>query len=102
MDDLISKSKLIDLLMEEWTPNMSFDNLLRLIQKVPNQTVDEWISVKDRLPKKVGKYLTYTVFSTDKICSDLFFKDGVWYVDNGCYDLVIGEVTHWMPLVEPT
>ena len=80
--------------------------------------VQEWISVKDRLPEKDGAYLTLTsIFDTKRRFIDItyFAKDGslvdeyelagrknVWYF----YDLFGGCVstdraTHWMPMPEP-
>lgn len=80
-------------------------------------TVQEWISVKDRLPEKSGEYI---VCCDDSFCS---YGEGIWYqsgvvvcagVDVGInegicwewqengtiYDLD-GIVTHWMPLPKP-
>jgi hypothetical protein len=57
--------------------------------------VQEWISVKDRLPEKDGIYLTC---NKKKEYEFHFFQTGkrmwpaVWAEDG---------VTHWMPLPEP-
>ena len=77
--------------------------------------MQEWISVKDRLPEKDGAYLTVTSIFVDKrrfIDLTYFAKDGslvdeyelagrknVWYF----YDLFGGcvstdRVSHWLPL----
>jgi hypothetical protein len=54
--------------------------------------MNEWISVKDRLPEK-GK---------DVLCVDHrgafigCFSDGIWYDVDSCNV----PVTHWMPLPE--
>ena len=73
-------------------------------------TVQEWISVKDRLPDSNGQYI---VTACDEGCAA---GEGIWYDTvvvtaeyyNGCwtwyeggheYDLD-GIVTHWMPLPE--
>ena len=62
----------------------------------------KWISVKEKLPKKEGKYLIYTknltgykpleenIFIAIFYCNDWIFK---YWEDN--------DVTHWMPLPEP-
>lgn len=100
----MDKQRAITLLCQMYLPHFNDEEKEALsmgIEALEQTKNNGWVSVNDRLPKKNGKYLTYTIFSTDKICSDLFFKDDIWYVDNGCYDLVIGEVTHWMPLIEP-
>ena len=74
-------------------------------------TVQEWISVKDRLPDKDGCYI---VTACDEGCS---CGDGIWYDtvvteaehykgewswnENGTeYDITC-FVTHWMPLPQP-
>ena len=62
-------------------------------------TVQEWISVKDRLPDS-GKYvLAY--------CSDGLYGEGhyrayenKWYLSKITYKS-IPDVTHWMPLPKP-
>ncbi len=58
-------------------------------------TVQEWISVKDRLPEENGIYLTlnkkrqyeFHIFKTGKR-----MWQGIWEEDG---------VTHWMPLPQP-
>ena len=64
-------------------------------------TVQEWISVKDRLPEEKGRYLTANKRFGDKIVVfDLWFGGGFWYVDeeDNVFDF---EVTHWMPMPNP-
>ena len=64
-------------------------------------TVQEWISVKDRLPQENGRYLTANKRWDDKInVFDLWFNGGFWYVD-GEDDVFDFEVTHWMPMPNP-
>ena len=80
-------------------------------------TVQEWISVKDRLPEKDGAYLVTTNSFGDRQSVKLrwFAKDGemveaydlagqkdVWYLyDIECGYVSIKTVTHWMPLPHP-
>ena len=80
-------------------------------------TVQEWISVKDRLPEKDGAYLVTTNSFGDRqnVKFRWFAKDGemvdaydlagqkdVWYLyDSECGYVSINSVTHWMPLPEP-
>ena len=77
-------------------------------------TVQEWISVKDRLPEKDGAYLVTTNSFGNRQSVKLrwFAKDGenvdaydlagqkdVWYLyDIECGYLSINSVTHWMPM----
>ena len=80
-------------------------------------TVQEWISVKDRLPEKDGAYLVTTNSFGDRqsVKFRWFAKDGetvdahdlagqkdVWYLyDSECGYVSIKTVTHWMPLPLP-
>ena len=80
-------------------------------------TVQEWISVDDRLPEKDGAYLVTTNSFGDRQSVKLrwFAKDGenvdaydlagqkdVWYLyDIECGYVSINSVTHWMPLPQP-
>ena len=80
-------------------------------------TVQEWVSVDDRLPEKDGAYLVTTNSFGDRQSVKLrwFAKDGenvdaydlagqkdVWYLyDIECGYVSIKTVTHWMPLPQP-
>ena len=80
-------------------------------------TVQEWISVDDRLPEKDGAYLVTTNSFGDRqsVKFRWFAKDGenvdaydlagqkdVWYLyDSECGYVSIKTVTHWMPLPQP-
>ena len=52
-------------------------------------TVDEWISVKDRLPDVGVEVLVYS--EIDGICVDYYDGDVFGYFD----------ITHWMPMPKP-
>ena len=80
-------------------------------------TVQEWISVRDKLPEEDGSYLVATNSFGDRQSVKLrwFAKDGemveahdlagqkdVWYLyDIECGYVSINSVTHWMPLPQP-
>ena len=80
-------------------------------------TVQEWIPVTERLPKKDGAYLVTTNCFGKYQCIDIrcFAKDGeavdkydlgekkdVWYSYDSEYGHVSTDsVTHWMPLPTP-
>ena len=80
-------------------------------------TVQEWISVKDRLPEKDGYYIAFVEgywarctrllgFAKDGRKVDEFdFDEGaknVWYRYDSEYGYVtVEDVTHWMPLPQP-
>ena len=64
-------------------------------------TVQEWISVTERLPEETGRYLTANKRGDDKIdVFDLWFDGGFWYIDDED-DMFDYEVTHWMPMLHP-
>ena len=52
----------------------------------------EWIDVKERLPERMGRYLTHSNIEGRSLVAILFFEK---YGDG--FD---AEVTHWMPLPE--
>ena len=58
-------------------------------------TVQEWISVKERLPVREVKVLTYGVYGFSVNYLDKF--SGKWRGVNGRPQWI----THWMPLPEP-
>ena len=60
-------------------------------------TVQEWISVKDRLPDKRGEYLCYYKFepdSPDVVCENTYQGGGLWLSEKD-------KVTHWMKKPQP-
>ena len=77
---------------------------------------EAWISVKDRLPEKEGKYLVYINDGRDFIGMACFYLDlhkfnkyefpnqhrpGWCQYDSEWGDYEVSNVTHWMPLPEP-
>ena len=63
-------------------------------------TVQEWISVKDRLPEPWKQVLIY---SRHDFCESAFYigVPGKWRVTWNHEMLDADSVTHWMPLPEP-
>lgn len=63
-------------------------------------TVQEWISVKDRLP---GKNVNCIVHYRHAYCdTDGYFAIGFCYYDGEKFQIDLAyKVTHWMPLPEP-
>ena len=60
-------------------------------------TVQEWISIKDRLPDKRGEYLCYYKFepdSPDVVCENTYQGSGLWLSE-------MDKVTHWQPMPQP-
>jgi hypothetical protein len=57
--------------------------------------MNEWISVKDRLPEKDGTYLVNEFISCNGVHSLWYDKGSGWDYDSN------ETVTHWQPLPEP-
>ena len=60
-------------------------------------TVQEWISVKDRLPEKHTDVLCYQKYEPERpdiVCENHYICGGLWRFDGS-------NVTHWMPLPQP-
>jgi len=58
---------------------------------------NQWISVKDRMPKKAGRYITYEA-KNGFIYLSWFTKDREGFYERS--GIPIFGVTHWMPLPE--
>ena len=74
-------------------------------------TVQEWISVKDRLPDSNGQYIVTACdegcsagegiwYDTVVVIAEYYDGSWTWFEGGSEYDLS-GIVTHWMPLPEP-
>ena len=90
---------------------------IEALKKENGVTVQEWVSVDDRLPEADGAYLVTTNSFGDRqnVKFRWFAKDGenidaydlagqkdVWYLyDSECGYVSIKTVTHWMPLPQP-
>ena len=63
-------------------------------------TVQEWISVEDRLPEKGEEVL---VFDTRENWTGFAWlrPDETWTALGFDFPLDLGEVTHWMPMTPP-
>ena len=99
------REKLVELIFDSLCRHI--DKSCKLAENIADDliangvTVQEWISVKDRLPEENGRYLTANKRWDDKISVfDLWFDSGFWYIDmvDEVFDF---EVTHWMPLPNP-
>ena len=108
------REKLVELIESAryWGSNTSEEIADHLISH--GLTVQEWISVDDRLPEEDGAYLVATNSFGDRqsVKFRWFAKDGetvdahdlavqkdVWYLyDSECGYVSIKTVTHWMPL----
>ena len=111
------RGKLVELIESAryWGSNTSEEIADKLLEN--GVTVQEWISVKDRLPQVDGSYLVTTNCFGNRqgINIRCFAKDGetvdeydlagqkyVWYFYDSEYGYVSTDsVTHWMPLPHP-
>ena len=107
------REKLVELLdrfvYDEWYGNG--DIAEKLISN--GVTVQEWISVKDRLPDETGRYLAVKKRTapddfggdrTDIVIVRFFVDDGFRmpiHIPDWINKKINEEVTHWMPLPEP-
>lgn len=79
--------------------------------------MDNWISVKDRLPEKDGEYLCFVKYKFGSYI-DLFYfsrnleevddfrfngkrRCGWYYEDNDLGPIEKQNITHWQPLPQP-
>ena len=63
-------------------------------------TVQEWISVKDRLPEDDSDVLAYSRNGEEGRIYPANYSKGVWF--DCIFDTPVTEsTTHWMPLPEP-
>jgi hypothetical protein len=92
------RKKLIELLCKGHIKYLFYDQIADYL--IANGvTVQEWISVKDRLPEKGKAVLCfctnddYWIALWDR-CDDELWSDGEWWRAKDF-------VTHWMPLPQP-
>lgn len=66
------------------------------------QPVNQWISVKDRLPE-IGKSVLvyYPKWDGDEIQVAKLEDDGIMFDICGEFNIGTGAITHWMSLPEP-
>ena len=113
------REKLAELLQDENNPVWRwFPNNMAMMQLVDylisnGVTVQEWISVKDRLPDKTGRYLVIKNRiapdclggnRTDIVILRFFVDKGFrmpTHIPDWINEEINEEVTHWMPIPQP-
>lgn len=65
------------------------------------QTVNGWISVKDRLPDNEQDVLAYLDCGEETRIAPCNYVNGVWFDCTMNCVVILQHVTHWMPLPEP-
>lgn len=85
-----------------WFPNNA--EMMKLIDYLiaHGVTVQEWISVKDGLPKHNQRVLVYGTANIQMVAIyDAISKGRHWLICGTWYVEMTQEVTHWMPLPHP-
>ena len=113
------KKKLVELLGNIYLPMMDGHNTIgeyniphKFKEKIADDlisngvTVQEWISVEDRLPEEEGWYLVYTTPNREhkSINKAMFCKGYAWGNFEPYWRGAGGHwanVTHWMPIPNP-
>ena len=90
-----TREKLIDLMA---VTSLEFEDAVALADHLiaNGVTVQEWISVKDRLPDMYQNVLA--IRADGKMVVDAIGSLEIWYKQ---MDIVGRPVTHWMPLPQP-
>ena len=96
------REKLIEILRKPIFPHELVDPIEAVADYLLDNgvTVQEWISVDDRLPEKGEEVL---VFDTRENWTGFAWlrPDETWTALGFDFPFDLGEVTHWMPLPEP-
>ena len=94
------REKLIELLEEIPHPNRLYPDLYvdRIIEK--GVTVQEWISVDERLPEEKVNCIVY--YKHAYCDNDDYWAIGICFYDGEKFQMDWSyKVTHWMPLPKP-
>ena len=96
------REKLIEILRKPIFPHELVDPIEAVADYLLDSgvTVQEWISVTERLPEKGEEVL---VFDTRENWTGFAWlrPDETWTALGFDFPFDLGEVTHWMPLPEP-
>ena len=96
------REKLIEILRKPIFPHELVDPIEAVADYLLDRgvTVQEWISVTERLPEKGEEVL---VFDTRENWTGFAWlrPDETWTALGFDFPFDLGEVTHWMPLPEP-
>ena len=96
------REKLIEILRKPIFPHELVDPIEAVADYLLDSgvTVQEWISVTERLPEKGEEVL---VFDTRENWTGFAWlrPDETWTALGFDFPLDLGEVTHWMPLPQP-
>lgn len=99
-------NKLIDILADTLPDNHPWEgNVKGLVEKLVERgvTIQQWISVKDRLPENSGLYLVIEKHWLDDSLGTKIAKWNTvdWFTADRKSKEITPRVTHWMPLPKP-
>ena len=100
------REKLVEILQDEnnpvwrWFPNNA--TMAQLADYLINSgvTVQEWVSVDDRLPKDDSDVLAYSRIGEESRIYPACYSNGVWF-DCVFNAPATDTTTHWMPMPNP-
>ena len=106
MSDSISREAVLEI-VNSIKACISIDGYWAILERVralPPVEPQEWIIVKDRLPKKGG---TYYVTIQDKngyryVAKDRFYYDHKYFKHINYYKCLDSEIIAWQPIIEPS
>ena len=103
MDEYIERELALKTIRDNFS--IYFPNVLDAVRRIPTadvQPVNQWISVKDRLPE-IGKSVLvyYPKWDGDEIQVAKLEDDGMMFDICGEFNIGTGVITHWMPLPKP-
>ena len=86
-----------DLLMTDERILSAYANAIDALQNANGVTVQEWISVEDRLPEDDIDVLAYSSIGEESRIYPACYSNGVWF-DCVFNATATDTTTHWMPL----
>lgn len=117
MDEYISKEAVLNLIehndkvchyADERYENVVYataQTICQVVAEMPSadvQPVNQWISVKERLPEiEKSVLIYYPKWDGDEIQVAKLEGDGMMFDICGEFNIGTGVITHWMPLPEP-
>lgn len=70
----------------------------QLVEHILREKEQQWVSIKDRLPKDGQDVLAYLNDGEETRIAPCHYYNGVWFDSVMNCVVVLQDVTHWMPL----
>lgn len=97
MNNLIDRKVLVQYLIDNFTANWMFHDLINAISQVPNIDDNTWIPVAERLPENGEIILVTRKCRNEK----RYAEQDEYYEDTGFESGADEDIIAWMPLPEP-